>query len=103
MRRQRGNLNATVGKQRTAADNERIGSFSRQFRERAVDLAIVARCEDLNLLSNRGSRCPQFHCDALGRWIDGIYERGITRRCRDQFLEEPEALRSKLGAQERNT
>src|SRR5262249_53961205 len=103
MRRQRGKLDAAVGKERTGADNERIGPFSRKFTKCAVDLAIVARCEDLDLLPNRGSRRPQFQCDALSCWIGGIYERGITDRSPNQLLEKAEPLRSELSGQERNT
>jgi hypothetical protein len=69
-RRQYGKLEAPADKERIRADQQRIGSIANKRPEHRLDLATIARLNDIDLKPD-GRRCRRHipHCALHGRIV----------------------------------
>jgi hypothetical protein len=98
-RRQRRHLHATGDPQRIWTDQKGIRPHFHEGRKGRIDLAIRAGGHHVDLPPDGQTRRLDFSDKGLGdRRIAGIDERGKARGSRQQLVQEPEPLCSKLNA-----
>jgi hypothetical protein len=88
-----GQLDTSAGKQRTTANEYRIGPFARDRCERSIDFAARASVEDFNFQRHGAGGC--FHVAQVGcgnRDLGRIEQHGNTNGCGHQFAQECEPL-----------
>src|SRR5262249_34774567 len=88
-RRQRGNLKAPADKERIRADQERVGSIADKRPKGSLDLATVARLQDVDLKPDRGRRRRHIPCLGVRCRKVRIDKQANMRSSRNELVHEP--------------
>src|SRR6516165_5347234 len=90
-------LHAAVDKGRVGTNQESVRALLHEARKCHINVGIAPGSEDFDLLANCGSRHLDLFDERLDHiWIVGTNEHGKTRGARQQLMQEPKPLWSKL-------